>query len=187
MEMVSEPLDGVLELQPTRHGDERGWFAETFRAERLAELGIPHDFVQENQSLSRSVGTVRGLHLQLAPFEQGKLVQVVQGAIFDVAVDVRPGSETFGRHASVRLDADRGNQLWIPPGFAHGFCTLTPEVRVLYKVTAYYSASSDRSIRWDDPAIGIDWPVARHRAVLSQKDANAPLLAELAEELSCES
>lgn len=179
MDIVSEPLPGVLELRSRRFGDDRGWFSETFTRRALAAVGIDDEFVQDNQSLSRSVGTVRGLHLQLAPHEQGKLVQVVQGAIFDVAVDVRPDSDTYGRWGAVRLDAEQGNQLWIPPGFAHGFCTLEPDTRVLYKVTAYYEPSADRSVRWDDPAIGIEWPVTAEDAVLSDKDRNAPLLAEL--------
>jgi dTDP-4-dehydrorhamnose 3,5-epimerase len=183
MDIASEPLAGVLVLRPTRHCDERGWLAETFRADRLAEVGITGPFVQENQSFSRARGTVRGLHLQVPPFEQGKLVQVVQGAIVDVAVDARPASPTFGRHAAVTLDAEAGHQLWVPPGFAHGFCTLTPDTRVLYRLTSYYQPTADRSVQWDDPALAIAWPVTRADAVVSARDAGAPPLAELVEEL----
>ena len=143
----------------------------------LKELGVSTRFVQDNHSLSRVAGTVRGLHFQRPPSAQGKLVRCVRGAIFDVAVDLRRGSPTYGRTITAELSAENWRQLWIPRGFAHGLCTLTEDTEVLYKVDAPYDAAADSAIRWDDPAIGIDWPLTGV-PVLSDKDAMAPLLAE---------
>lgn len=179
MRVLDEPLSGVLHLQPEFFEDERGWFVESFNRRDLALLGLDVEFVQDNQSFSRSAGTVRGLHLQLQPFEQGKLVQVLSGAIFDVAVDVRPNSTGFGQHCGVRLCAEVGNQMWVPAGFAHGFCTLEPDTRVLYKVTSHYEPSADRSVQWNDPELDIRWPVDEGAAVLSEKDRIAPPLSAL--------
>ncbi|MCL4152458.1 UNVERIFIED_CONTAM: hypothetical protein GTU68_005152 [Idotea baltica] len=178
MDIVGEPLPGVLHLKAKRFGDDRGWFSETYNVESIATLGIDETFVQDNQSLSKPVGTIRGLHLQLDPSAQGKLVRVLAGSIFDVAVDVRPGSSTFGQWGGVELTAEAGDLLWVPAGFAHGFCTTSPDTMVFYKVTSLYDPAADRSIRWNDPAIGVDWPVLASDAILSDKDAAAPLLAD---------
>ena len=142
--------------------------------------------MQDNHSLSKPAGVVRGLHFQLPPFAQGKLVRVLRGAVFDVAVDLRPGSPTWGRHAATTLSADNWAQLWIPPGFAHGFATLEPDTEIAYKVTADHSAAHDRGLAWDDPALGIAWPVAPEAAVLSPKDRTHPRLADLAATLVLE-
>jgi dTDP-4-dehydrorhamnose 3,5-epimerase len=148
-------------------------------ARALAGLGADISFVQDNHSLSLQPGVVRGLHFQAPPHAQGKLVRVPRGAIFDVAVDIRAGSPTYGRHVAAVLSAANWCQLWIPIGFAHGFCTLEPGTEVLYKVTDYYAPDYDRGVRWNDPRLGIDWPVTAADAILSAKDARNPLLAEL--------
>ena len=143
-------------------------------------------FVQDNQSLSSVPGTVRGLHFQLDPFAQGKLVRCIAGSIFDVAVDIRSGSPTYGQWVGTELSAETGDQLWIPAGFAHGFATLKPDTVIHYKVTATYSAAHDRGLLWNDPAIGIAWPVAEANAVLSDKDRKQPILADLPPSFSFE-
>jgi len=173
------PLLGPLHIRPVRHGDERGYFSEIFRAEAFAAAAGDFAFVQENQSLSARVGTVRGLHFQTAPMAQGKLVRCVAGAIYDVAVDLRHDSPDYGKWIAVELSADAGNQLWVPPGFGHGFCKLMPDSVVCYKVTAYYSPENDAGVRWDDPAIGVEWPDVADAGTLSAKDRVQPLLAEL--------
>ena len=182
--MLKKEIDGVVEYTPRRFGDDRGYFTETFNTRTCQSLGISAVFVQDNESLSAEPGTVRGLHFQTAPSAQGKMVRVVQGAVLDVAVDLRMGSDTFGDHVAVRLDGQRGNQLWIPPGFAHGFCTLEPDTLMAYKVTEYYDPDADRGILWTDPEIGISWPVDVASATLSAKDATAPLLADLGDPAS---
>lgn len=174
-----EAIRGVITFIPNRHGDSRGYFMETFRQDLFAEAVGPVSFVQDNQSMSAEVGTVRGLHFQLNPRAQGKLVRCLAGAILDVAVDIRRGSPTYGQHVNVELSADNGQQLWVPPGFAHGFCTLEPNTIIAYKVTDYYSPEHDRGLRWNDPTLGIDWPVIEDKAVLSAKDRVQPLLTEL--------
>ena len=146
-----------------------------------SEIGIPADFVQDNHSFSSAKGVVRGLHFQIKPHAQGKLVRVARGAIFDVALDIRGGSPTFGRHVSTILSAENWAQIWIPEGFAHGFCTLEPNTEVLYKTTAYYSPECSRGIKWDDPALGIAWPADPDDVVLSDADRNFPRLADLPE------
>lgn len=171
-------LDGVLEIVPARFGDERGFFSETYNAARLAESGIDLTFVQDNHSLSARLGVLRGLHYQLPPRAQDKLVRVVRGAIFDVAVDIRKGSPTFSQWVGVELSAEKWNQLLVPKGFAHGFVTLTENTEVVYKVTDYYSPEHDRSIRYDDPDIAIDWPIAAGDLQLSDKDRAAARLVE---------
>jgi dTDP-4-dehydrorhamnose 3,5-epimerase len=183
MNLLSEPMSGVKLLGLRVFGDDRGSFVETFNRATMADHGIDHEFVQDNQSVSVSTGTVRGLHLQLPPHAQGKLVRVLAGSILDVAVDIRPSSSTFGEHCSVELSGERAEVFWIPPGFAHGFCTLEPDTVVAYKCTELYAAAADRSIRFDDPALGIAWPVAAGEAVLSDKDAAAPPLADLVDDL----
>jgi dTDP-4-dehydrorhamnose 3,5-epimerase len=168
-------LGEVLEVTPPRFGDARGFFCETYNAERFAEAGIDLVFVQDNHSYSAAAGVLRGLHYQLPPRAQDKLVRVVRGAILDVAVDIRRGSPTFGKWVALEITAEKGNQILVPKGFAHGFVTLVDHTEVIYKVTDFYSPDHDRSIRFDDPAIGIDWPLAS-TLVLSQKDRAAPAL-----------
>ena len=179
MRVIETAIPDVKRVIPVRHGDDRGWFSEVFRADQLAAGGIATTFVQDNQSFSAPEGTVRGLHFQTPPAAQAKLVRVLAGAVLDVAVDIRTGSPTFGRHVAVRLDADAGEQLFVPAGFAHGFCTLVPDTMVAYKVDAYYSPQCDRSLLWSDPALAISWPVSEAEAHLSGKDMRAPRLAEL--------
>lgn len=171
-------LGGVLEIVPRKFCDERGFFSETFNAETLAAQGVELSFVQDNHSYSALAGTLRGLHYQLPPKAQAKLVRVVRGRVFDVVVDIRKGSPSFAKWLGLELSAERWNQILVPAGFAHGFVTLEPETEVLYKVTEHYSAEHERSIRFDDPAIGIGWPVAADRLQLSAKDRNAALLNE---------
>lgn len=168
----------VKRLRPKRLGDERGYFSEVFKADWFRETIADVSFVQDNESLSEHAGTVRGLHFQLSPFAQGKLVRCTRGALLDVAVDIRTGSPTFGQWVSAELSAENGDQLWVPAGFAHGFMTLVPGTVINYKVTASYSAKHDRGLKWDDPAIGIEWP-RMEASVLSDKDAKQPLLSEL--------
>jgi dTDP-4-dehydrorhamnose 3,5-epimerase len=172
-------IPAVKLLTPVVHRDARGEFAETFTRAALAGAGILADFVQDNHSRSPRVGTVRGLHFQSPPHAQGKLVRVTRGAVFDVAVDVRTGSPTFGRHVTATLSANNWAQLWVPPGFAHGFCTLEPDTDVIYKVTTGYAPASDVGLLWDDPALGVAWPVSRADAILSDKDRRQPVLADM--------
>ncbi|MEO0670825.1 MAG: dTDP-4-dehydrorhamnose 3,5-epimerase [Pseudomonadota bacterium] len=172
-------LPDVKLISPKIFRDERGFFSETYNQQTLAELGVAATFVQDNHSLSRAAGVVRGLHYQRPPVAQGKLVRVIRGAIFDVAVDLRRSSPTFGQHVTAELSAENWQQLWIPPGFAHAFCTIQPDTEVVYKVTAPYSPDHEVSLRFDDPALGIDWPSLPGGAILSDKDRDAPLLADL--------
>ncbi|MGA9276136.1 dTDP-4-dehydrorhamnose 3,5-epimerase [Ilumatobacter sp.] len=178
MKLVPTALAEVVEIQPTRHGDERGWFSEIFRSDVLADAGLDTDFVQDNESFSATSGTLRGIHYQLPPHAQVKLVRVIRGAVLDVAVDLRRESPTFGDHVAVILTADSGNQLLVPAGFGHAFLTLERDTQVGYKVSAPYDPERERSVRWDDPALGIDWPLAGDIPVLSARDAVAPLLAD---------
>jgi dTDP-4-dehydrorhamnose 3,5-epimerase len=175
-----EPLDlpGVMLITPPRFADSRGWFSETWNQAKLAALGFTETFVQDNHSSSTRPGTIRGLHCQLAPFAQGKLVRCIRGAIWDVAVDIRHGSPSFGRHAAAELSAANGRQLWIPPGFLHGFCTTEPDTEVVYKVTAPYDKASERGVIWNDPDLALPWPVPAGTALLSDKDNLLPRLAE---------
>ena len=184
MEIRRLELDGVIEIVPKKFGDARGFFSETYSQKRLAEAGIDIDWVQDNQSFSAEKGVLRGLHFQLAPFAQDKLIRVLRGSIFDVAVDLRKASPTYGKWVSSVLSAEAWNQLLVPKGFAHGFVTLEPNVEVLYKVSAPYSPEHDRGIRWNDPAIGVAWPLEGREPVLSGKDAAAPYLADIAEQIS---
>lgn len=175
MKVIETDLPGCRVVEPRVFGDARGWFTETWHRERYAAAGIGPDFVQAN--LSRSAqGVLRGLHYQW-PNPQGKLVSVLEGEVYDVAVDIRPGSPHFGRWAAVVLSAENRRQFWIPPGFAHGFVTLSPSALFAYQCTTAYDAQADAGIAWDDPAIGIDWPVAK--PALSAKDAAAPRLADV--------
>jgi dTDP-4-dehydrorhamnose 3,5-epimerase len=162
-----------------KFGDERGFFSETFNLERYREAGISMECVQDNHSMSGPVGTVRGLHFQIGPKAQAKLVRVVRGAVLDVAVDIRKGSPTYGHHVAAVISAKDWNQLYIPRGFAHGFCTLEPDTEFLYKVDDYYSPEHERGIQWDDPDLGIAWPVEGDKALLSAKDTENPGFAAL--------
>lgn len=170
MHIQTFEVPDVMLVTPRRFEDPRGFFVETWSdrifREKVADVG----FVQDNQSLTRNKGTIRGLHYQRPPAAQGKLVRVLRGAILDVAVDVRHGSPTFGKHVAVRLDAQNGAQLWVPEGFLHGFCTLEDDTEVAYKVTDYYSAEHDTGVAFDDPALAIAWPVNAAEAILSDKD-----------------
>ena len=176
MQVERLEIPDVLVLTPQRFSDDRGFFVESYNADRLAAAGVTIRFVQDNLSLSRKVGTVRGLHFQHPPFAQAKLVSVVRGRIADVAVDVRRRSPTYGRHVIVELSADDGRQILVPEGFLHGFMTLEPDTLVSYKVNAYYAAEADGSVRWDDPDLAIDWP-RPGPVTLSPKDAAAPAFA----------
>ena len=172
-------LSNVLEIRPQRFADDRGFFSETWSKRAFRDAGIRVDFVQDNHSLSREAGVLRGLHFQAPPFAQDKLIRVSRGAAFDVAVDIRSGSPTYGQWTSVILSASEWNQLFVPAGFAHGFLALEPDTELQYKVSAPYSREHDRAIRFDDPAIGIEWPIDRAALILSDKDRAAPLLAEI--------
>ncbi len=172
-------IDGIKVLVPDRFRDARGFFSETHSDRAMQDAGIDAAFVQENHSLSVDKGVVRGLHFQSGDWAQGKLVRVVRGSILDIAVDIRKGSPTFGRHVRRVLSADNWEQLWIPIGFAHGFCTLEGNAEVLYKVTAPYAPALSHSLLWNDPALAIEWPVTTADAILSPKDAEAPTLAEM--------
>ncbi|WP_243614339.1 dTDP-4-dehydrorhamnose 3,5-epimerase [Shimia aestuarii] len=169
-------LNGVLKTVAHRFGDHRGFFQETYSHRAYAAMGIDVTFVQDNHSLSAATGTIRGLHFQTPPHAQAKLVRCGRGAIFDVAVDIRLGSPTYGRWAGYTLSAENGVQLYIPVGFAHGFATLEPDSEIIYKCSDYYAPETEGALRWDDPDIGIAWPLTS-APVLSEKDAAAPLLA----------
>jgi dTDP-4-dehydrorhamnose 3,5-epimerase len=171
-------LEGVIEIRPKKHGDARGFFSETWNRGAMAEIGLDPDFVQDNHSFSAAKGVLRGLHFQTPPTAQEKLVRVSRGSVYDVAVDIRQGSPTFGRWVGLVLSAELWNQIWVPKGFAHGFVTLEPDTEVQYKVTAPYDPACDRGIRYDDPAIGVAWPVGADEIQLSDKDRAALLLAD---------
>lgn len=176
MELIKTDIPGVVILEPKVFGDHRGWFTETYAYNTLKDLGIDVTFVQDNQSYSKEKGTLRGLHFQQNPMAQTKLLHCTRGKILDVAVDIRKGSPTYLKWVSVELSAENKRQLFMPKGFAHGFVTLTEDVEVQYKVDAYYAPECDRSIRFDDPSIGVNWGVTN--PILSQKDMNAPLLCD---------
>lgn len=172
-------LNGPLEILPDKIQDDRGYFSEIFRADVLEARIGPLKFVQENQSLSIRPGTLRGIHFQTKPFAQGKLVRCVAGRLFDVAVDLRADSPTFGKWISVILSPQTNNQLWVPVGFAHAFCTLEPNSVISYRVTDYYSKEDDKGVAWDDPDIGIEWPEVADAHTLSAKDRQQPSLRDL--------
>jgi dTDP-4-dehydrorhamnose 3,5-epimerase len=174
VQIETTALSGVLIVTPRRFGDDRGHFSETWNRRALAEAGISVDWVQDNQSLSRRPGTVRGLHYQAPPHAQDKLVRVLAGAILDVAVDARRGSETFGRWVAVELSAENGRQLFVPAGFLHGFVTRAPDTVVFYKCSDYYAPAADGAVAWDDPDLAIDWGIDPGAATLSPRDAAAP-------------
>jgi dTDP-4-dehydrorhamnose 3,5-epimerase len=170
-------LPGVKAVVPKKKGDGRGFFVETYNKARFAEIGIALEFVQDNHSFSAETGTIRGLHFQVTPYAQAKLVRVVRGAIFDVVLDVRRSSPNFGKWTCLTITAERGEQVFVPEGFAHGFCTLEPNTEVLYKVSAFYSLEHEHGIRWDDPALGIRWPL-QGKPTLSVKDEQSPFLKD---------
>ena len=183
MKLIPTRIPDVVIIEPAVFGDDRGWFMESFNEQRfhaeLAKLGLPapRAFVQDNHSCSKA-HVLRGLHYQLPPHAQGKLVRVVQGAAWDVAVDIRPGSPTFGQWAGVELTADNKRMFWVPEGLAHGFVTLEDDTHFLYKTTDYYVRDCERAIAWNDPALAIDWPLAGYEPLVSPKDAVAPVLAQ---------
>lgn len=166
-------LSGIKLLKPKRFGDARGFFSETYNARTFAEAGIVGEFIQDNHSLSADRGTVRGLHCQVPPHAQGKLIRVIHGRVLDVVVDIRKGSPTYGKHATAELSSENWAQLFVPPGFLHGFCTLVPDTEVAYKVTDYYAPKAELGVRWNDPDFGIAWPDFAG-AQVSAKDAALP-------------
>lgn len=172
-------IEGVFEITPKKIGDNRGFFSEVYNQIALAEVGIDLDFIQDNHSFSEQKGVLRGLHFQSPPVAQDKLVRVVRGRVFDVAVDIRTGSPSYAQWVGVELSAEKWNQLLVPAGFAHGFLTLEPNCEVLYKVTAPYSKEQEGSIRFDDQQIGVDWPMSSEDVIISEKDRNAALLHEI--------
>jgi dTDP-4-dehydrorhamnose 3,5-epimerase len=169
----------LIELFPQQFHDERGSFSEVYSKKTMSDLGVDVDFVQDNESLSRTKGTVRGLHFQRPPYAQAKLVRVLRGSILDVAVDIRVGSPTYGQHISMTVSAEAYNQVLVPVGFAHGFCTLEPDTVVFYKASAFYSKEHEGGVLWCDPDLGIEWPVDRGTAVLSEKDTVLPRFRDL--------
>jgi len=179
MEFRTFSIDGPIEIIPRKIGDDRGYFAEMFRQDAFDAQVPGVDFIQDNQSLSVRSGTIRGIHFQSHPAAQGKLVRCIAGKLFDVAVDLRRGSPTYGQWQSVILSPDECNQFWVPAGFGHGFCSLEPDSVISYRVTAYYSAENDKGVAWDDSDIGIDWPSAADPVTLSAKDRELPRLADL--------
>ena len=179
MQVESLAIPDVKIITPRRFGDHRGFFSETYSKPAFEAAGLDLDFVQDNHSLSASVGVLRGLHFQVPPFAQDKLVRVIRGRIFDVAVDIRRGSPTYGRWVGAEISAAAWNQILVPVGFAHGFVTLEPDTEVVYKVTAPYAPEHDRGLAWDDPDLAIAWPLDGIEAILSEKDTSHPRLADL--------
>ncbi|MDD5083557.1 MAG: dTDP-4-dehydrorhamnose 3,5-epimerase [Candidatus Moranbacteria bacterium] len=181
MEVSKTDLEGVLIIEPRVFADDRGFFMETYNRDRYVQSGIAEVFIQDNVSVSKK-GTLRGLHYQAPPFAQGKLIQVVRGSVLDVAVDVRFGSPTFGKHVSIELSAENKKQFFIPAGFAHGFVALEDDTIFSYKCTNLYSPECDRGVLWSDAQIGIDWPFPESELLISEKDRKQPLLKDIAEE-----
>ena len=179
MHITRLAIPDILILKPVKHGDERGFFSETYSRNALTKAGISLELVQDNHAYSAQPGTVRGLHFQIPPRAQAKLIRVVRGAIYDVALDLRRGSPSYGRHVGAVISAKEWNQILIPAGFAHGLCTLEPDTEVLYKVTDHYAPECDRGVLWNDPALGIEWPVDPAKAVVSERDRRHPTLADL--------
>lgn len=180
MLIETTPLAGVKLIVPNKFADQRGYFSETYNREALLQAGIAVDFVQDNQSCSATVGTIRGLHFQSPPFAQDKLIRVLRGRILDVTVDLRRSSPTYGQHFAAELSAENFKQMFVPVGFAHGYCTLEPDTEIFYKVSNFYAPQHDHGLAWNDPALGIPWPVRGDAAILSDKDRRHPRLADLA-------
>jgi dTDP-4-dehydrorhamnose 3,5-epimerase len=179
MEVTRLAIPDVMLITPRRFRDARGFFSETYNQDAFAKIGILSTFVQDNHTLSQRKGTVRGMHFQVPPHAQDKLVRVCRGSVLDVAVDIRQGSPTFGKSVSAILSAENWHQLWVPKGFAHGFCTLEPDSEVIYKVTDFYAPDCDKGLAWDDPSLRIDWPISPQAAILADKDRANPRLSEL--------
>jgi dTDP-4-dehydrorhamnose 3,5-epimerase len=179
MQVIDTDIFGAKVLVPKRYGDHRGFFSEVYSKKVFLEAGIEADFVQDNHSFSANRGVVRGLHFQLPPFAQAKLVRVSRGSIFDVIVDLRKGSPSFGKSFAHTLGAENWHQLFVPEGCAHGFCTLEADCEVLYKASAYYAPDYERGLRWNDQELGIDWPVRESQAILSDRDRSWPALHDL--------
>lgn len=178
MEIVRAALPDVLLIRPRKHGDHRGFFSETYKASALKDAGVDVEWVQDNHSYSAARGVVRGLHFQRAPKAQAKLLRVTRGAVFDVALDIRRSSPTYGRHVAVELSAENWTQIYVPVGFAHGFCTLTDDTEVLYKVSAEYGPAEEGGVLWNDPDLEIAWPVSPDQATLSARDLEWPPFAD---------
>ncbi|MBY9068556.1 dTDP-4-dehydrorhamnose 3,5-epimerase [Hyphomonas sp. WL0036] len=174
-----QSIPEIILIKPRRFNDARGYFCETYRESSYREHGVTAAFVQDNHSLSDAPFVLRGLHFQIGASAQAKLIRCTRGAIFDVAVDLRQGSPTFGAHVTAELTEQNGHQLYVPTGFAHGFCTLTANCEVQYKVSTYYDPANDRGLAWDDPSIGIEWPLQGNPPILSGKDTTHPLLSDL--------
>lgn len=179
MRIVDADIAGVKVLHADKHADRRGFLSETFRASALEAAGMPSSFVLELHTSTVTAGTIRGLHFQVPPRAQAKLIRVVRGAIHDVVVDLRRASPTYGKHVAVELSAQAWNQLFVPVGFAHGFCTLEPSTEVVYRITEYHSPEHERGLVWDDPGLGIRWPAVADRALVSDRDLQFPRLADL--------
>lgn len=179
MQIERFPIDGVVMITPVKRTDPRGFFSEVYRNDVLAAEGVTAEFVQDNHVHSAHRGVLRGMHFQTPPHAQGKLVRCTKGTVLDVAVDIRTGSPTFGRHVAVELSASNWRQLWVPPGFAHGYLTLEVNCEVLYKVTDYWAANCEKGLAWDDPDVGINWGVPEHELTMAEKDRSHPRLASL--------
>jgi dTDP-4-dehydrorhamnose 3,5-epimerase len=179
LEILETDIPDVKIIRPKKFGDHRGFFSETYNKKILAEYGIDLDFVQDNHSLSVEKGVIRGLHYQTPPYAQDKLVRVIRGSILDVAVDIRKDSPTYGKHIKAIISANDWNQILVPIGFAHGFCTLEPDTEVIYKVTNYYSPENDAGIYWNDEELGIEWPIPEEHAILSDKDKRQPKFSQI--------
>ena len=179
MTIIDTKIPEIKVLEPKIFRDPRGFFSETWNRAALEEAGLALDFVQDNHALSRDAGVLRGLHFQIPPMAQDKLVRVCRGRILDVAVDIRHGSPTFGRHVAVEISAENWRQILVPKGFAHGYVTLEPDTEVIYKVTGFYAPEHDRGLAWDDPALGIDWLLDGREPMLSEKDRKHPVLSDL--------
>jgi dTDP-4-dehydrorhamnose 3,5-epimerase len=181
MDVIVTEIRDVKVLSQKKFGDHRGFFSEVYSRRAMREVGIDVEFVQDNHSMSAEQGTVRGLHYQLPPMAQDKLIRVTRGAILDIAVDIRRGSSTFGKHVAAVISADNWRQIFVPVGFAHGFVTLEPDTEVIYKVSNYYSPADERGIRWNDPGLGIDWGIEPGRAILSKRDTDHPMFKDAAD------
>jgi dTDP-4-dehydrorhamnose 3,5-epimerase len=179
MKIVSTPLPEVRVIEPIVVRDNRGFLAEIYRRDEFLKAGIDFNFIQENHTLTVEAGTIRGLHFQRPPFAQAKLVRVVRGRVFDVVIDIRKSSSTFGRHVAMELSAENCRQLFVPKGFAHGFCTLEPNTEVAYKVSDYYAADHDMGILWSDPDLAIAWPIGQHEPHLSDRDKINPRMRDI--------